>query len=119
MKRVTAFVGSARKKHTYRSVHRFLDRLHSLGDVESEIVVLSAFNLKTCRGCGCSSTSSFASFSASKSQAWSWPVTYSTTSAGLTPAFAAIRLKMSTESRVLWNRPPSWRHCGDGGGLET
>lgn len=52
MKRVTAFVGSARKKHTYRSVHRFLDRLHSLGDVESEIVVLSDFDLKTCRGCG-------------------------------------------------------------------
>jgi NAD(P)H-dependent FMN reductase len=50
-KRVTAFVGSARKKHTYDSARQFLNALQSRGDVESEIVVLSDYNLKTCRGC--------------------------------------------------------------------
>lgn len=51
MKNVTAFVASARKKHTYNSVRQFLGSVQSLGDVESEIVVLSDYNLKTCRGC--------------------------------------------------------------------
>ncbi len=51
MKRVTAFVGSARKKHTYSSVRQFLDNLQSLGDVECEIVALSDHRLGTCRGC--------------------------------------------------------------------
>ena len=51
MKKVTAFVGSARKKHTYDAVRQFLDNLQSLGDVEYEIVVLSDYRLGTCRGC--------------------------------------------------------------------
>jgi multimeric flavodoxin WrbA len=51
MKRVTAFVGSARKKRTYNAVHQFLDNLQSLGDVEYEIVALSDYRLGTCRGC--------------------------------------------------------------------
>ena len=51
MKRVTAFVGSARKKHTYNAVRQFLDNLQSLGDVEYEIVALSDYRLGTCRGC--------------------------------------------------------------------
>lgn len=51
MKKVIAFVGSARKKHTYEAVRRFLDCLQSLGEVESEIVVLSDYQLGTCRGC--------------------------------------------------------------------
>jgi multimeric flavodoxin WrbA len=51
MKRVTAFVGSARKKHTYSAVRQFLDNLQSLGDVECEIVPLSDHRLGTCRGC--------------------------------------------------------------------
>ena len=51
MKRVTAFVGSARKKSTYNAVRQFLDNLQSLGDVEYEIVVLSDHRLGTCRGC--------------------------------------------------------------------
>ena len=51
MKRVTAFVGSARKKHTYDAVRQFLDHLQSLGDVECEIVVLSDYRLGTCLGC--------------------------------------------------------------------
>jgi len=51
MKRVTAFVGSGRKKHTYNAVRQFLDNLQSLGDVECEIVVLSDYRLGTCKGC--------------------------------------------------------------------
>ncbi len=51
MKRVTAFVGSARKKFTYDAVRQFLDNLRSLGDIESEIVFLSDHRIGTCRGC--------------------------------------------------------------------
>lgn len=51
MKRVTAFVASARKRHTYNAVRLFLDTLQAHGGVESELVVLSDWNLKTCRGC--------------------------------------------------------------------
>ncbi len=51
VKRVTAFVGTASKKHTHYAVRRFLSTLRSLGDIESEIVVLSDYNVKTCRGC--------------------------------------------------------------------
>jgi len=51
MKRVTAFVGSARKKHTYDAVRRFLDNLEARSDVETEIVVLSDHRIEACRGC--------------------------------------------------------------------
>jgi len=51
MKRVTAFVGSARQKSTYNAVRQFLDHLQSLGSVECEIVALSDHRLGTCRGC--------------------------------------------------------------------
>jgi len=51
MKKVTAFVGSARKKHTYDAVRQFLDNLNSLGDVECEIVTLSDHRIEICRGC--------------------------------------------------------------------
>jgi multimeric flavodoxin WrbA len=51
MKRVTAFVGSARKKWTYNAVCQFLDNLQSLGDIEYGIVALSDYRLGTCRGC--------------------------------------------------------------------
>ncbi len=51
MKRVTAFVGSARKKHTYNAICQFLENLQSLGDVEYEIITLSDHRLGTCRGC--------------------------------------------------------------------
>ena len=51
MKRVVAFLGTASKKHTDYAVRRFLEGLDSLGDVESEIVVLSDFRIGTCRGC--------------------------------------------------------------------
>ena len=49
--KVTAFVGSARKKHTYDATELFLQKLKSLGDVEYEIVRLSDQNLGTCKGC--------------------------------------------------------------------
>lgn len=51
MKRVTAFVGSAHKKNTHRAVVHFLNSLQALGDVECEIVTLSDYTLKPCRGC--------------------------------------------------------------------
>ncbi len=51
MKRITAFVGSARKKHTHNAAKQFMRNLQSLGDVEYEIVVLSDYRIGTCRGC--------------------------------------------------------------------
>jgi multimeric flavodoxin WrbA len=51
MKRVTAFVGSARKGHTHDAVVQFLTNLQSIGDIEYEIVRLSDYRLQTCRGC--------------------------------------------------------------------
>jgi multimeric flavodoxin WrbA len=51
MKRVTAFVGSARKKNTHNAVKQFLSSLQALDDVEYEIVTLSDYTLKACQGC--------------------------------------------------------------------
>lgn len=51
MKRVTAFVGSARKGNTHQAVTQFLAKLQDLGDLEAEIVALSDYTLKPCRGC--------------------------------------------------------------------
>ena len=51
MKKVTAFVGSGRNKNTYTAVEQFLAKLHAFGDIESEIVVLSDYQLGFCRGC--------------------------------------------------------------------
>lgn len=51
MKRVTAFVGSARKRHTYQAVMQFMAKLEALGEVEYEIVPLSDFHIESCRGC--------------------------------------------------------------------
>ena len=50
-KKVTAFVGSARKGHTYDAVVQFLNNLQSMGDIEVEIVRLSDYRLEVCRGC--------------------------------------------------------------------
>jgi multimeric flavodoxin WrbA len=52
MKRVTAFVGSARKRNTRRAVLEFLGNLQAFGDVEYEVVALNEYRLETCRGCG-------------------------------------------------------------------
>ena len=51
MVRVTAFVGSARKKYTYHACEQFLQKLESYGSVEYEIVMLCDYNIQTCRGC--------------------------------------------------------------------
>jgi multimeric flavodoxin WrbA len=51
MKRVTAFVGSARKGHTYDAVVQFLSNLQPMGDIEYEIVRLSDYRIEACRGC--------------------------------------------------------------------
>jgi len=51
MKKVTAFVGSARKGHTYDAVAQFLSNLQALGDVEVEIVRLSDYRIEICKGC--------------------------------------------------------------------
>lgn len=49
--KVTAFIGSARKKYTYNTTERFLKKLYSLGDVDYELIVLSDYNLLVCKGC--------------------------------------------------------------------
>lgn len=51
MKRVTAFVGSARRRYTYQSVVQFMANLQAQGAVECEIVRLADYHLETCRGC--------------------------------------------------------------------
>ena len=49
--KVTAFVGSARKKHTYKATEQLMYNLQSFGDVECEIVSLSDFHIEICKGC--------------------------------------------------------------------
>ena len=49
--KVTAFVGSARKKHTYNTCEMLLEKLKSFGNIETEIVCLHNFNLQVCKGC--------------------------------------------------------------------
>jgi multimeric flavodoxin WrbA len=51
MKKVTAFVGSARKGSTLEAVHRLKDLLEADGGMECEIVVLADYRLGTCKGC--------------------------------------------------------------------
>lgn len=49
--KVTAFVGSAQKRHTYNATDRFMKQLRSRGDIEYEIVALSDYNIQICKGC--------------------------------------------------------------------
>jgi multimeric flavodoxin WrbA len=49
--KITAFIGSGRKKHTYFATEKFLKNLQSKGDIEYEIVQLGDYNLKICTGC--------------------------------------------------------------------
>jgi multimeric flavodoxin WrbA len=51
MKKITAFVGCATRKNTYKAVMQVLNNLQAQGDVEYEIVPLSKYNLGVCRGC--------------------------------------------------------------------
>jgi multimeric flavodoxin WrbA len=49
--KVTAFIGSARKKHTYNATEKLLQKIQSLGNIGYEMVQLSDYNLGTCKGC--------------------------------------------------------------------
>jgi multimeric flavodoxin WrbA len=49
--KVTAFIGSARKKHTYNSTEMFLQKLQRYGNIEYELIVLSDYKIEPCRGC--------------------------------------------------------------------
>lgn len=49
--KITAFIGSGRKKHTYFATEKFLKNLQSKGNVEYEIIQLGDYNLKICTGC--------------------------------------------------------------------
>lgn len=49
--KVTAFVGSARKKHTYHATELFLKNLQSKGEIDYEIVPLHDYRIEICRGC--------------------------------------------------------------------
>lgn len=51
MKKVTAFVGTARRQHTHDAVQRFLENVKSHGGVEYGIVALTSHRLEMCRGC--------------------------------------------------------------------
>jgi multimeric flavodoxin WrbA len=51
MKKVTAFVGAARKGYTYQATREFLDQLEASGGIETELVRLSDYRLEPCRGC--------------------------------------------------------------------
>jgi multimeric flavodoxin WrbA len=52
MRTVTAFVGSARKNGlTCVATRQLFDELQRFGDVQTEIVFLSDYNLQVCRGC--------------------------------------------------------------------
>ena len=49
--KVTAFVGSARKKHTYSATELFLKNLQFFGDINYELVALNDYRIEICRGC--------------------------------------------------------------------
>lgn len=51
MKKVVAFVGSARHGHTLMAAEDFMAHLEAYGDVETEVVRLSDHRLGYCRGC--------------------------------------------------------------------
>jgi multimeric flavodoxin WrbA len=51
VKKVTAFVGAARKGYTYQATREFLEQLEALGGVDTELVRLSDYHLEPCRGC--------------------------------------------------------------------
>lgn len=51
MKRITAFVGSARKRYTYDAATKFLDNLQAFGDYQCELVMISDYHIGICKGC--------------------------------------------------------------------
>ena len=51
MKKITAFIGSARKKTTYQAIQEFEKHLKQQEEIDFEYVFLSEYNLKFCQGC--------------------------------------------------------------------
>ena len=51
MKKVTAFIGTQTKKHTYQAVQEFEKNLRQYGEIDFEHVFLSDYHLEFCRGC--------------------------------------------------------------------
>ncbi len=51
MKKVTAFIGSAQKKATYKAVREFERNLKSHAEIEFEYVFLKDYRIEFCRGC--------------------------------------------------------------------
>ncbi len=51
MMKATAFLGSARKGHTYRATEKILQQLQEMDKIDTEIVFLSDYNLQICKGC--------------------------------------------------------------------
>jgi NAD(P)H-dependent FMN reductase len=51
MKKITAFIGSARKKATYQVIQEFEKNLKQHEEMDFEYVFLSEYNLKFCQGC--------------------------------------------------------------------
>ncbi len=51
MKKITVFIGSARKKATYQAIQEFEKNMKQYGNVSFEYVFLSEYNLKFCQGC--------------------------------------------------------------------
>jgi multimeric flavodoxin WrbA len=49
--KVTAFIGSGRKRYTYNASEKFLRNLQSFGNIDYELVMLNDYNLGTCKGC--------------------------------------------------------------------
>ena len=51
MKKVTAFIGTQTRKHTYQAVQEFEKNLKQYGEIDFEYVFLSDYHLEFCRGC--------------------------------------------------------------------
>lgn len=51
MKKITAFIGSERKKATYQSIQEFEKNLKQYDEFDFEYVFLSEYNLEFCQGC--------------------------------------------------------------------
>lgn len=51
--KIVTFVGSGRKKNTYNACVEFIENLGQLSnqEVESEVIMLGDYNIKTCTGC--------------------------------------------------------------------
>ncbi len=51
MKKVTAFIGTQTKSHTYHAVQEFENNLKQYSEIDFEYVFLSDYHLEFCRGC--------------------------------------------------------------------